>query len=159
MPVAEFECEIRAPIERVWAWHEDILTALPALSPPGDEVQVVRAGPVPPGVGTEVEITARGPLGKRIRWLARYIEHVPPHPVVMGMEARFVDIQVSGPFARWRHSHEFEAVDSKTTRLLDRIEYAPPFWPLSLPADMLIIRAKLSSMFAYRHEATRRALE
>jgi len=159
MPIAEFECEIAAPIEKVWAWHEDILAALPALSPPADDVRVASCAPLPPAVGTEVDITARGPLGIRIRWLARYVEHVPPHPVVLGLEARFVDIQVSGPFARWRHSHEFEALDSRRTRLLDRIDYAPPLWPLSYPANLLFIRPKLRAMFAHRHAATKKALE
>lgn len=159
MPTLEFECTIAAPIEKVWAWHEDILAALPVLSPPGDDVRVSRAAPLPPAVGTEVDITARGPLGFRIRWLARYTEHVPPHPVPFGLEARFVDTQLRGPFSRWLHSHEFEAITSTTTRLLDRITYTPPLWPLSYPADLLLIRPKLRAMFSHRHAATKLALE
>lgn len=155
MPVLQFECEIAAPLEKVWAWHEDLTRALPALSPPVDQVRLERAGPLPPGVGTEVLIVARGPLGRPIRWLAKYTEHVPPHPVAFGMEARFVDVQVSGPFARWTHHHEFEALSDTTTRLVDRVEYAPPLWPLSYPADALLIRPKLRAMFAHRHRVLR----
>lgn len=152
MPEFECECVVAAPIEQVWAWHEDVRTALPALSPPGDDVRLERLEGT--GVGLVVEITARGPLGPltgRIRWVATYVEYVPPHPVVMGLEARFVDEQLAGPFAFWRHSHEFEAVDAKTTRCLDRVQYRPPLWPLSYPADLLIIRPKLRGMFAHRH--------
>ncbi|MFN4243462.1 MAG: SRPBCC family protein [Tepidisphaerales bacterium] len=155
MPVLQFECEVPAPLEKVWAWHDDILTALPALSPPEDDVRLEYARPLPPRVGTEVLITARGPLGRRLRWLARYTAYAPPHGVTTGMEARFVDEQVSGPFARWRHHHEFEALTDTTTRLVDRIEYAPPLWPLSFPADLLLIRPKLRAMFAHRHRVLR----
>lgn len=155
MPVLQFECEVPAPLEKVWAWHDDILTALPALSPPEDDVRLEYARPLPPQVGTEVLITARGPLGRRLRWLARYTAYAPPHGVTTGMEARFVDEQVSGPFARWRHHHEFEALTDTTTRLVDRIEYAPPLWPLSFPADLLLVRPKLRAMFAHRHRVLR----
>lgn len=155
MPTIEFSCEISADIERVWAWHDDVQTALPALSPPGDDVKLERAD-VPIQVGSEVVILAKGPFG-RLRWVARYVEYVPPHPVVYGIEARFVDEQVSGPFAFWRHSHEFEALDAKRTRLVDRIDYRPPLWPLSFPADVVLIRPKLRAMFAHRHRALQAA--
>lgn len=155
MPVLQFTCELAAPLEKVWAWHNDIAVALPALSPPGDDVRLERVGPLPPQAGTEVLITARGPLGRRIRWLARYTAYVPPHAVTTGMEARFVDEQIHGPFARWRHHHEFEALTDTSTRLVDRIEYAPPLWPASYPVDLLVVRPKLRAMFAHRHRVLR----
>ncbi len=51
-----------------------------------------------------------------------------------------------------------EAIDSKTTRLVDRLNYRPPLWPLSWPADVLIIRPKLRKMFAWRHAQTRKLI-
>ncbi len=158
MPTIQFECEVAAPVEVVWAFHDEIGRALPVLSPPEDDVRVESiSGPA--AMGCEVVITARGLFGMgRIRWQARYVDYVPPKPVAFGMEARFVDEQVRGPFAFWRHSHEFEAIDSHTTRLVDRIEYRPPLWPLSWPGDVFIIRPKLKAMFAWRHMQTRKLL-
>jgi ligand-binding SRPBCC domain-containing protein len=157
MPSLQFQVLINAPLDRVWAFHQRVHEALPALSPPGDTVQIEHAD-VPPAVGGRVVITARGPLG-RIRWVAKFTEVVPPHPVVFGEEARFVDEQESGPFAAWQHAHEFERIDAETTRMVDRITYRLPMGPLGWIADKLFVARKLRAMFRYRHEATRRILE
>lgn len=157
MAEAQFECVVAAPIERVWAWHQDVRGALVALSPPADDVRIESVDE-PVVVGSRVVILAKGPMG-RVRWVAEYAEIVPPHAVAFGVEARFVDVQISGPFAAWRHSHEFEAVDSKTTRIVDRIEYRVPYGPVGVIGDFVVVRPKLRAMFAHRHKATKAALE
>lgn len=157
MPTLLFETTIAAPLAKVWAFHEDVKMSLPALSPPGDDVRIESAD-LPLAVGSRITILARGPLGP-VRWVARIVEWVPPHAVVFGEEARFADEQESGPFKRWRHSHEFEAIDAKTTRLVDRINYQAPLGPLGWVADKLLIRWKLRAMFKHRHGAVRKALE
>lgn len=157
MPTLYFECEVDAPIEVVWAWHEDLDRALPALSPPEDNVALEKLGWTgKPHQGAQLLIRAKGPLGLPVRWLAEYVEYSPPAPVLHGVEARFVDIQLRGPFHKWRHSHEFEAVTSARTRCVDHIDYLPPLYPLSWPADRLFIRPKLVRMFQYRHDVLRR---
>jgi len=52
-----------------------------------------------------------------------------PHAVVFGIEARLVQQQRCGPLASLCLERELEAVDSKTTRLADRITFraAGPF--------------------------------
>jgi ligand-binding SRPBCC domain-containing protein len=65
-------------------------------------------------------------------------------------------VQVSGPFAAWKHEHEFEAVDSKTTRVVDRVTYRPPLGPLGFLADWLLIRWQVHSMLRYRSNALRK---
>ncbi|HYO10715.1 MAG TPA: SRPBCC family protein [Tepidisphaeraceae bacterium] len=157
MPTLDFAVTVAAPLARVWAFHEDVVAALPALSPAGDDVRVESAD-VPVRAGSRICINARGPLGRRIRWVARIVEHVPPHAVVFGEEARFVDVQERGPFASWRHEHEFEAVDAKTTRCVDRVTYRVPLGPIGWIADLLLVRPKLVAMFRYRHEQLRRLL-
>jgi ligand-binding SRPBCC domain-containing protein len=157
MPVLEFESTIAAPLEKVWAFHQDVQRSLPALSPPGDDVQIESAD-LPVTMGSRIVILAKGPLG-RIRWVARIIDSQPPHAVVFGEEARFVDEQESGPFKLWRHEHEFERIDGKTTRLLDRITYRVPLGPIGWIGDWLIVRRRLRAMFKHRHAATRRLLE
>src|SRR5437899_2389160 len=107
MPTLEFQTTIAAPLEKVWAFHDDVARSLPALSPLGDDVQIESAD-VPVKVGSKIVILTNAPMGKRIRWVAKIIDHQPPHAVVFGEEARFVDEQESGPFKFWRHEHEFE---------------------------------------------------
>jgi ligand-binding SRPBCC domain-containing protein len=47
--------------------------------------------------------------------------------------ARFVDVQLAGPYKKWRHTHEFAEVDGGTA-IRDRVEYELPFGPLGLLA-------------------------
>jgi ligand-binding SRPBCC domain-containing protein len=94
-----------------------------------------------------------------MRWIARVVEHRPPHAVVFGEEARFVDEQEHGPFKSWRHEHDFEHVDEKTTRITDRVTYALHLGPIGWLVDLLIVRRQVKRMFRQRHEATRRFFE
>ena len=157
MPTVQFQTTIAAPLERVWAFHQNARAALPALSPPEDQVSIEHADD-PPRVGGRVVIHARGPLG-RMRWEARFVEVVPPHAVVFGEEARFVDEQVSGPFKSWRHAHEFERVDDRTTRVVDTVSYRLGLGPLGWLADKLFVAGKIRAMFRYRYDAMKRLVE
>ena len=152
MPTLQFETIVPAPLDRVWAFHEDVTSALPAISPPEAQVRIESAD-VPVREGSRIVITAKAPLGRRVRWVARIVEHRPPHPVAFGEEARFVDEQEAGPFAAWRHAHEFERVDEQTTRLVDRVDYRLPLGPLGWVADRLVVRPQLRRMFRHRHAA------
>ena len=161
MPTIEFESTIAAPLEKVWAFYQDPRGALPILSPPEVEARVESADE-PTREGSRVVISMRkgGLGGKRMTWVAKIIEHRPPHAVPFaGEEARFVDEQESGPFAAWRHAHEFEAIDAKTTRVVDRITYRVPFGPIGWIADVVFLRRKLTALFRYRHDQLRRLLE
>ena len=157
MPVIEFESTVTAPLAKVWAFHQDI-QSLVALSPPGDEVKIESAD-APLREGSRIFIDAKGPLGRHMKWIARIVEQREPHAVVFGEEARFVDVQERGPFASWRHEHEFEHVDDKTTRVRDRITYRVPLGPIGWLADLFFVRRKLARMFRFRQEQLRRLLE
>jgi ligand-binding SRPBCC domain-containing protein len=158
MPTLHFETTVAAPLQRVWEFHQDVRVSLPALSPQEDSV-VLESADTPPLVGARIVITARGPMGRRIRWVALIVEHSPPHGALFGEEARFVDEQEAGPFARWRHAHEFERIDENTTRVVDHIEYRPPLGPLGWIADKIFVARKLKRMFAERHATLKRLLD
>lgn len=152
MPTLTFKTTLPAPIEVVWDYHQNVQKALPELSPPEAGVRIESAD-VPLGVGSRVTITATGPLGRRIRWVARYTDFRPPKSVVFGEEGRWTDEQEAGPFAYWKHQHEFEAVDSKTTLVIDHVTYRPPYGPLGYLLDPVLIRPAIKKMFAHRHKA------
>jgi ligand-binding SRPBCC domain-containing protein len=150
MATIDFETTIAAPLGRVWAFYQDAQKSLPKLSDPRDDVQIESVD-LPPRVGGKLVLHANG-LAGRVKWVAVYVEIVPPHAVVFGEEARFVDEQESGPFKTWRHSHEFEAVDSKTTRMTDRVTYTVGWGPIGWIVDKLFVRPRLRRMFAYRRD-------
>jgi len=68
----------------------------------------------------------------------------------------FSDIQVSGPFAYWKHTHTFESDGPLACFLEDRVEYALPFGFLGRWFAGRYVRRKLANVFAYRHEVTAR---
>src|SRR5688572_19745981 len=98
MPTFETETIIAAPLERVWAFHQEVTEALSKLSPPGARVVIESVKPSPPELGTRVTVRAKVPMRGELRWVAKYVEFVPPKAVVFGAEARFVDEQERGPF-------------------------------------------------------------
>ncbi len=155
MPIIHHETTVIAPIGRVWLFFTDPVKNLPAISPPSSAI-VVESADLPVKEGSKIVIAARDPLGRRVRWESRIEVFNPPHAVISGMEARFVDVQLSGPFAAWKHEHEFEAVDSRTTRMVDRITYRPRAGALGFLADWLLIRWQLRAMLRYRSNALRK---
>lgn len=123
-----------------------------------DEVTLVPPTPRPadtpryPGVaagnGTQLLITARAVPGLpvRIPWLA-LIEDFHWHK-------HFCDVQVTGPFAYWRHCHSVrdETRDGRPgTVVRDEVRYQLPLWPVSAvgaPVGPLAMKA----MFTYRQK-------
>jgi ligand-binding SRPBCC domain-containing protein len=61
---------------------------------------------------------------------------------------RFVDVQLHGPYALWRHEHAFTEVPGGVS-IRDRVDYALPFAPLSALVAPLIER-KVQAIFDYR---------
>ena len=63
----------------------------------------------------------------------------------------FVMEQKKGPFARWVHAHHFEATDAGT-RILEKIDFAPPGGLLGRLISAESIRKDLVTLFAYREK-------
>jgi ligand-binding SRPBCC domain-containing protein len=138
---------VQAPVEKVFAFHERT-DALELLTPPGQDIQVLRrAGGL--RLGAEVELLV--PLGPlRMRWLARHTAYE--------RDRLFVDEQMSGPFAKWRHRHQFGA-EGTGCRLTDSVDFALPLAPVSEWVAGWVVRSRLATLFQYRHEVTRRYCE
>ncbi|CRZ14287.1 TIGR01777 family oxidoreductase [Mycolicibacterium neworleansense] len=124
---------IDAPQEEVFAWHGRP-GAFARLSPPWQPLQLIsEAASLRDG---RAELALPGGL----RWVAEHQpdEYDPPR--------RFVDHIGRGGLAslpaalavRWKHIHEFDAVDTTRTRMTDRVE-------TPVPGHFL------RPMFAYRH--------
>lgn len=163
--MAVFERDSRYPFPRedVFAWHTRP-GAFVRLSPPGmmtvlkplsDGIQVgsqadlVISHPLIAGMLPAVPRRGgRAPVG--LRWRVRHTELDPGH--------RFVDEQVSGPFAHWRHEHIFRDGPAGSTILTDRVTYElPPTLPGRLPHAL--IEMQLDGLFAFRERQLRDDLD
>ena len=139
---------IKAAPEKVFAFHE-LPDALERLTPPWENVEVVQKADIS-------EIGSRAILKTKIfglfpaEWIAEHTLYEPPK--------RFQDVQISGPFAKWEHTHIVKPHEEGAI-LCDEIEYEPPFWIFGKIAAPFAIKPKLEKMFAYRHEVTRKWCE
>jgi len=139
---------VAVPPAEVFRFHETP-DALRQLVPPWEPMRVAEAtGGLKPGA--RVILVGRV-LGLPLRWVAVHTEYDPPH--------RFADVQEAGPFDYWYHRHEFWDDGAGGTLLRDEVEYLPPFGRLGLWLLDGMIRHKLTRMFDYRHDTTRRLLE
>jgi len=134
---------IEAPAAAVYAWHA-LPDALERLTPPGEHIEVIeRTGGIERGARVVLRF-GRWPF--RRRWVAEHQDYE---------EGRyFSDVQVSGPFAYWRHTHTFEQDGPAACILEDRVEYALPFGFLGRWFAGRFVRGKLKKLFEYRHRTT-----
>lgn len=134
---------IPASAETVFAWHK-LPGALERLTPPWEHVQVLEdSGSLEDGARV-VLVTKLGPF--RLKWVAEHRDY---------QEGRqFRDVQVSGPFAVWDHTHTFEPDGPQACWLEDRIEYALPGGYLGKMLGGRVARKRLEKLFDYRHRVT-----
>lgn len=81
--------------------------------------------------------------GIPIRWESVISKFDPPH--------LFIDEQVRGPYAFWRHIHRFQEEEGGTV-MEDEVTYALPWGPLGRMAHSLVVKKDLKSIFDYRQK-------
>jgi ligand-binding SRPBCC domain-containing protein len=134
---------IEAPAGEVYAWHA-LPDALERLTPPGEHIEVIeRTGGIERGARVVLRF-GRWPF--RRRWVAEHQDYE---------EGRFFsDVQISGPFACWKHTHTFEPDGPAACILEDKVEYALLFGFLGGWFAGRLVRKKIEKLFEYRHRAT-----
>lgn len=145
--ILERSQRVELPLQRAFAFYGDAAN-LERITPPWLGFSLTRA----PGTMREgARIGYRLKLhGLPIRWRTEIESWEPPH--------RFVDVQLSGPYEIWEHTHLFEADGEGATLLHDRVRYSLPLGTLGELAHRLFVRRDVERIFDYRRDAVARAL-
>jgi ligand-binding SRPBCC domain-containing protein len=117
---------------------------LEAITPPWLGFRVVTPEPIEMAVGTLIEYRLKL-HGVPIRWRTTIAVWDPPR--------RFVDVQLSGPYRMWHHTHDFEPAPGGRTLMRDTVRYALPLGPLGELAHRLLVQRDLERIFDYRQTA------
>lgn len=145
---SSFEC---SPAE-LFQWHERP-GAFQRLNPPFDPVSVRSAtGGIRDGARVELAVPI-GPGPLRAITFPWRLEH---RDYIAGTQFR--DVQTSGPFRSWSHTHSILPGASGGAVLDDTIQYALPMGPLGALAGGWLVRRKLRALFEFRHTITRNDL-
>jgi ligand-binding SRPBCC domain-containing protein len=146
--VIERRQRVPLPIERAFDFYGDALN-LERITPPWLGFEVTTPRPIAMGAGTLISYRLKL-HGARVRWRTRIEAWEPPH--------RFVDVQLSGPYALWHHTHTFEPDGKGATIIADRVRYAIPFGPIGELARLAFVGRDVESIFDYRREAVGRLM-
>lgn len=140
--------QIQRPLDAVFSFFADA-TNLEAITPRFLRFRILTPTPVEMRRGARIDY-AMSLFGVPVRWRTRITEWDPG--------VRFVDEQEAGPYAVWRHTHEF-VPRGDATLVRDVVEYALPLGPLGTLAHRLFVRRTLARIFDFRRDATRRLLD
>jgi ligand-binding SRPBCC domain-containing protein len=129
------------PVGEVFRFFADAFN-LEAITPPFLRFRIVTPPPIVMDAGTLIDYRLQL-FGVPFRWRTR-IERFEP-------DAGFVDVQLSGPYRLWHHTHAFEALGA-VTRMCDRVRYALPLGPLGRLAHAALVGRTLETIFDYRRD-------
>jgi ligand-binding SRPBCC domain-containing protein len=131
---------IEAPVETVFDLALDIDAHTGSMEAFGERaVEGVTTGSI--GLGDQVTWEARH-LGRTWRMTSRIVELQRPHA--------FIDEQVRGPFASFRHEHRFEPADGAST-MIDDISFKAPYGPLGVIAEAVVLRRYMRALIDRRN--------
>ena len=132
---------IARPIGQVFAFFADAYN-LEQITPPWLGFRILSASSNAISEGTEIRYSLRL-HGLPIHWLTEIRRWNPPHS--------FVDVQRSGPYSLWHHTHLFKAHGDRT-RMIDVVRYALPFGLLGRIVHTLSVRNQVRTIFDYRRQ-------
>lgn len=140
----EFKAEqwIARPLEEVFAFfgkHEN----LEAITPPWLAFKVLKSSSPRIERGTTIDYELKL-HGIPFRWKTAIEEWVP--------NERFVDVQLKGPYSKWRHTHTFERLGAGTL-VRDHVRYRLPAGALGKLVAGWKVRGDVERIFAFRRSA------
>ncbi len=139
---------IKAPIATVFEFFSNAAN-LEIITPDFLRFRILTPMPVEMRTGTHIDY-ALSLYGVPIRWRTVITEWTPG--------VRFIDEQEAGPYAYWRHVHEFESRGADTL-VTDAVEYREPLGPLGQIAHVLFVSRTLNRIFDFRHVQVQRLFD
>jgi ligand-binding SRPBCC domain-containing protein len=139
---------IERPLADTFAFFSDAFN-LEKITPPFLKFRILTPAPIRMAAGTLIDYRL-SLCGVPFRWRT-VIETWEPG-------RGFVDRQLRGPYALWRHTHTFTAAGPNRTLMRDRVEYRIPFGIVGRLTQALLIGRMLTKIFDYRAETTARLL-
>ncbi len=134
------EQQIARPRDEVFGFFADARN-LEEITPPSLGLRALTPGPIPMAAGTQIRYKLKV-RGAPVSWTTEIRRWHPP--------SRFVDVQISGPYRLWHHTHRFEACNGGT-RMIDVVRYRLPFGPLGRLLNALLVRHDVERIFDYRN--------
>ncbi|PZE63147.1 SRPBCC family protein [Curtobacterium sp. MCBD17_021] len=134
--------DLPVPPERAFALSLDIGAHLRSMAASGERAV---AGRTSGTIG----------LGETVTWRARHLGVVwrmTSRITVLEAPCAFVDEQVRGPFARFRHEHRFEPT-AEGTRMIDEVTFRAPLGVLGRVAEGLVLRRYLRTLIVERNRS------
>jgi ligand-binding SRPBCC domain-containing protein len=147
--VLERSQRLELKVERAFDFFTDARN-LELITPAWLRFEVVSEGPIEMGPGALIDYRMKL-HGVPVRWRTRIDIWEPP--------ARFVDVQLRGPYTVWEHTHTFEPDGERAVIIGDRVRYALPLGPLGRLAHAAIVKRDLERIFDYRQRAVAEHLE
>jgi len=138
---------VAKPLAEVFAFFQRPEN-LAHLTPPWLHFVILSPSPVAMAEGAQIDYAIRL-LGMRLRWTSRIIAYDPPRS--------FIDEQIKGPYAFWRHRHTFVPQGAGVV-VKDEVAYALPLGGLGRIAQKIYVRAALRSIFNYREKMVKELL-
>jgi hypothetical protein len=138
--VLEREQIIPRPRSEAFGFFTDVAN-LERITPPFLRFRILTPPPVEIREGTLIRYSLTL-LGIRFEWETLITNWEPDHC--------FSDIQLSGPYKRWQHTHTFEEIGAHSTLMCDRVDYQLPFGLLGRVAHPVFVRRALRHIFDYR---------
>ncbi len=139
--------DIAAPVERVFDLSLDVESHVASMARSRERAIGGRTRGIL-ALGDEVTWRARH-FGVPWTMTVRVVEFERPH--------RFVDEQVAGPFASFRHTHRFERSGAGTA-MTDTVFFEAPFGVLGRAAEGLVLRRRLVKLIEARNRYLRQAV-
>jgi len=132
---------VAVPLHEAWTFYADPAN-LEAITPPWLGFRIDSA---PTALGRGELLRYRLALfDVPVRWTTVIAQWHPPRS--------FVDVQLSGPYLLWEHTHRLSAVPGGT-EIHDHVRYRVPGGVLAPLVDRLVARV-LAAIFDYRSERT-----
>lgn len=106
--------------------------------------------------------SGRMALGDTVTWVARHFGlpwRMTSRISAYDRPGYFVDEQVSGPFALWRHEHHFAPDGRGGTLMRDVVEFAAPLGPLGRLAEAVVLGRYMPRLIEIRNTHVRAAAE